>query len=268
MTKRLAVIVFTMFCLVPCSKAAFLNVKFCYEENEQAPYILGTDTVPHTEPGILVELVSEASKVAKIKPRFIRRPWLRCQKMVKLGQAQGLFAMIKTEPRLAHFKFPNLDHQYLLQGQYVIFYKRGPAARARMEQLAHQLLTRQPVTERLQHGLGAPLGYVFSGLLQQQKLLTEGVTQMPQALIMISKDRLDGFVADKYIGIKNLMAHKDGHHLAFTTTPVLVDAWYATFNKSFYQMQSKKIERFWQAVTSLRGKYQVRLENNTNDRPD
>ena len=237
-----------------------LAVTFCYEDNEQAPYLFGDQSVPKTNPGILVDLIRDASQQANITPRFIRRPWLRCQKMVQLGQVQALFAMIETPERLPLFQFPNNKQHYLMKGNYVIFYNPAFSEPAQMERVAQGLAQDQGVGHLLKFGLGAPRGYVVTKLLARHNALVEGVHLLPQGLNLLKKARLDGFVMDKFIGIEFVFKNRGEAQIAYSAKSVLVDYWYATFNRSFYEMRSRQVEKFWLALPELRQKYESRLE--------
>ena len=227
--------------------------------------MMGKEAHPSGHKGILLDILIEASSSVGITPRFIRRPWLRCQKLVLEGQAQSLFAMIKTPERAVQFQFPEKSSHYLFAGNYVIFYRADPKRRSIMEKTAFNIANNLPIPEAITHGFGAPHGYIVEGILRNKHVLAKNAYDMPTAIKLIRNDRLDGYVVDQHIGRANLMAPPNNLTITHTENLVLTDLWYAPFNRSFYLAHKEKIDRFWQELPKIRRKHEIKLAKLSKD---
>jgi len=244
------------------SKSTSANtVKFCYEEQELRPYLNGYQVMPPDEPGILLELIKQASKQAELNSRFIRRPWLRCQKMVLLGQAHSLFAMIKTPDRQLRYQFPNNPNNYLLRGDYVIFFHNKSHKQNYIENVAEQISRNEFNLHRPKFGFGAPRGYVITKRLEQLNLLANNAYDLTKAIKLMSNNRLDGFIIDRYIGLSILEKSPAALNIQNSKTVAYSDAWHVPFNKQYYARHKTQIDRFWSLLPALRKKYEAELAN-------
>ena len=207
----------------------------------------------------MVELINKAGQLAGFTTRFVRRPWMRCQKMVSLGQAHSLFAMIKTPNRQLRYQFPRNKNNYLFRGDYVIFYNKLHGNFDYIEQLAQQLNNNEVTLPLPKFGFGGPTGYVITKRLLAHGLLTKNVNKLPNAIRLMNKNRLDGFLIDKYIGLYQLQSNKDAQNITHSDTVAYSDLWYAPFNKQFYEKHKKEIDKFWSVLPELRNNFEQRL---------
>ena len=243
------------FVLMPISCFA-KNITVCYEDNNYPPYILNKLKSEHTPQGLLVEIILSAAKNVGITIEFIRRPWLRCQQMVKNNQAQALFAMIKTPERTNDFSFPKTEQQSLVTAEYGLFIKKkGPfdnkpqltALRDEKRFLDIAAYQKQKV-----FGLSAPNGYVVHRLLSQHQLVSEFDYRLGEGVLAVSNNRLDGYVVEKRIGLNAIARQKLTASVYWSDIIVLSDHWYIPFNNTYYQQNSAEVERFWQAISQVK----------------
>ena len=226
-----------------------LTVTFCFEDRNFPPYIF---SVPNSEQpkGLMLDLIMMSAKSADIKVKFISKPWLRCQKLVKENKANALFAMIQTSERSQVFAFPKSSHSkqaYLFKGKYAIFIqKNGPydLDKTQTPIIGKQGLNLDVYHPIAQFGLSAPLGYVVRKILEKHNVLSSLNLTPLQGLKFVANGKLDGFVIDRLIGMYLIKTLGLDHKLLATEQNLLETKWHAAFNKEFYQMHQNKINAF------------------------
>jgi len=229
-----------------------LEVTFCYEDRNFPPYIFSTSNNEQPK-GLMLDLISLSAKDAGITVKFITKPWLRCQKLVKQNQANALLAMIQTQQRSQVFAFPKIKKSkqaYLFKGEYAIFIqKNGPFD---LDKTKHLLINKNGLNLSVyyplaKYGLSAPLGYVVRKILEDKNVLSSLNLTPIQGLKFVANGKLDGFVIDRKIGIYLSKELQLDHKLMATKHSLLKTKWHAAFNKEFYQTHQKPIDNFWYA---------------------
>jgi polar amino acid transport system substrate-binding protein len=157
-----------------CIQAETITV--CFEDTDYPPFINANQQVNPIYGGLLIDIVNQAAKQSNIKMNFIRRPWLRCQKMVEDNQAQALFAMIKTPQRMEQFAFPSVKNHMLMKAKYHAFFKRDGAFSDQAIQdnltLTNGKLNIKQYKNKTLYGLSAPSGYVVKQFLRDNEILS------------------------------------------------------------------------------------------------
>ncbi|MEH6402547.1 MAG: transporter substrate-binding domain-containing protein [Sneathiella sp.] len=74
------------------SSVMSLELKFCAEDQNQSPYIVGNSSaIMEDLPGLVVEMVQLAGTRLKAKTVFLRAPWKRCLLLLERGAVDGVF---------------------------------------------------------------------------------------------------------------------------------------------------------------------------------
>lgn len=247
---KLASLVFILTLLPSLANAA--DVKVCLENIAYPPLIHGTDEVPEITPGTALEIAQLAAKRSGINLHFIRRPWARCLKMVKEGQIEALLPSIKTSERSKAFQFPNSNEEYIVTAPYHIFYPAISSHYDYLETLAasNNKGTLSPV--ELKYGLSAQYGYVARAELAKLGLLAKQDYDLDLALNMIAKNKLDGFVVMKSVGMHKAELLNLKRHIAVTAEPFMKEKLFLVFNRQYYKNNSEQINQFWQNINIAR----------------
>ncbi len=238
-TSSLSLYVVAIFTamLLPVSAYA-QSIKFCYEAEDFPPFLLGTETVPASNAGILVEIARAAAVDADLMPEFIRRPWKRCIKLLINGEVDGIFAAIYLPERENWGYFPKTkdnkidEKQRLWRVKYPVF----------------QLKTLPPIWNgktfsNLKRSIGTPLGYVTSKLLDEMGISVTTTHQPLQGLQLVSDGRIDGYIVEENIGAQLLNKHQIDN-LMVLSEPFLEADWFLPLSKQFYEAHTKKAKRF------------------------
>jgi len=207
------------------------DLTICHEANSYPPYIF---TLENNSTGLLVDIIKEAARLASIKLTLCSSPWLRCQKDVQSGQADALFAMVKTPEREKLYVFPpqGPDLYFLWQAQYPVFIGSD--------------IEFNPKTYKPNTGFGAPLGYVVTDLLKEKNWLSDYVYTPSEGLRMVALGKLDGYVVERLIGESLLDQLALSNNVQATETSLLNTNWYIPFNHSYYKENRLKVTEFWQ----------------------
>lgn len=83
-------------------QAAARELRLVYEE--YPPYEYSEDGQAQ---GINVDIIREACKRLQLTPRFLSVPWMRALRMVRGGDADGIFSLFSTAERLQFLYFPS-----------------------------------------------------------------------------------------------------------------------------------------------------------------
>lgn len=223
------------------------RVTFCYEEKSYPPYINVEADALLGNSGILVDMVKQATAELSIPVRFIRRPWLRCQKLVVEGRAQGLFAMIKTPERQTQYAFPpNNDSAIFVD--YPIFYPNNKTYQEKLAAFERAPAQFNAKTFDVVYGIAAPLGYVAYHKLAKLGLKSFEDYNVVQGLKLAANQRLDGYVVERRIGRQQLTILGLEEKVLITRASLVNDYWHVAFNLSFYQQHASLIDDFWLAL--------------------
>lgn len=234
------------------------KVTFCYEDINYPPYVYDFDGAETDPQGLLINIIRSAAKNANLPIQFIRRPWLRCQKMVKENQAQALFAMIKTPERTSLYAFPTDKYQTLMTVEYGLFIKRNGILdnKNTLSELAgvDNRLNFVNYKKHQEFGLSAPKGYVAYDILSVNKVLSNFDYILDDGLIAVAENRLDGYVVSKQIGLNKIMKYDLSNSIIWSQIILDTSDWYIPFNHEYYKRHKDKIEKFWFEIGNVKGK--------------
>lgn len=229
---------------VPFGSAESLRV--CYENQSYSPFLLGVDSTPQDNPGILLELILMAAGEVSVDVQFYRRPWKRCIADLKDGKSDALFAAIWKADREKWAVFPKAagrvdSSRSLWHVKYLVFVKRGTA------------LTFDGVNfTGLQHGLSAPIGYVANDKLSEMAALAPGSHDIENGLKLVSLGRMDGYVVETYIGRSTVSALGLNDSITVLPEPFLDADWFLPVSHNYYQQHQETAEALWSALARVR----------------
>lgn len=217
----------------------------CYEANHYPPYIFNKGGIPS---GILVDILEFASTKSNVNITLYSNSWTRCQQDVISGKAHALFAMVITPEREKVFSFPpskQLATWYMWEASYPIF---TPSS------LYFNIEEYTPLK-----GIGAPLGYVVWDILKKKEWLSPYQYEPIEGLKMLSLKRLDGYVVEKYIGLRLLQENNLTDKVTMNNYSLLNTKWYLSFNKEFYRDNRNTITHFWEEMAIKRKAIETEL---------
>ncbi|WP_218156539.1 hypothetical protein [Pseudoalteromonas denitrificans] len=244
--------------ILMCFFSEALEVTFCFEDIDLPPYAIDQDENNLAERGMLLHLIKLSAKKAGIEAKFIRNPWLRCQKLVRNNDAQSLFSMIQTDERSQLFAFPeqnNLEPYFLMQAEYALFVKVGGRfdlddSKSLLVDAEGLNLTKYKIYS--QFGLSAPFGYVAYEFLRKNKILTPVNLTPKQGFSLIINNKLDGYVIERRIGIEIAKSMQIEKLIKPSQFAVIKTYWHAPFNQVFYQQNKEQIDLFWSHFSGFR----------------
>ncbi len=231
-------------------------ISICYEEQDNFPYSYQSQAHNTRHQGLFIEIITKAAIKANLTINFIRRPWLRCQQMVRNNSAQALFSMIKTPDRMLAFSFPKNEENILISGQYKLFVKKGSVF-SQPQTLAllsdeQQRLNIKAYKQQKHYGLSAPTGYVVNQLIKQHKLNSVFEYQITEGMQAVAQGKLDGYVVESIIGIDHIYSHHLENEILMTDIVVAKENLYIPFNKKYYMRNKESIDNFWSYLPLIR----------------
>lgn len=244
------------FLLALSSPISAQSMTLCLEDVDYPPYAHGTDTIRAVNPGIMIEIVQDAAARAEVEISFIRRPWLRCQKLVAENKVHGLFAMIRSPEREKLFAFPSVEDHFLMEAEYAIFHHKRSNRVWRIEEIAESLASGKTITNYEGFGFGAPRGYQVEAMLRRHKLLATEATYLEKALPIIAKNRMDGFVIEKRVGQHIVNKHRYQKKIVPSSNSVAKSKWHVAINLDFYDKNPELIKKFWTHLSEARKAFQ------------
>ncbi len=229
---------------VPFGSAESLRV--CYENQSYPPFLLGVETTPQDNPGILLELIQMAAAEVSVDVQFYRRPWKRCIADLEYGKSDALFAAIWKADREKWAVFPKADGRVdssrsLWHVQYPIFVKRGTA-----------LTFDGVIFAGIQFGLSAPIGYVANDKLSEMAALAPGSHDIENGLKLVSLGRMDGYVVETYIGRSTVSTLGLNDSITVLPVPFLEADWFLPVSHNYYQQHQETAEALWSALARVR----------------
>ena len=233
-------LVITLAISTPAAAQTLLRI--CHEFNKYPPYIYQETK---ESKGILIDIVDRAAADSNVQIEFYARSWKRCQKDVVSGYAHALFAMILTEQRKNSFAFPpenKLSQWYMWLAQYPVFVPDG--------------VSFSEESYRINKGMGAPTGYVVRDMLERRQWLSPYQYEPEDGLKMLAKNKLDGYVVERLIGVNLLKNNRLMADVNVSSQVLLESRWFIPFNNQFYQENKSLVEQFWHNI----GKHRQQIE--------
>jgi polar amino acid transport system substrate-binding protein len=234
---------FLLFFLV-FSNSYAQSFKFCYEADTYYPFT--NDSTSKEKPGILVEIIKEASKRSGLNLSIYRSSWKRCMSDLKQGKADVIAAMIWTNERAKWAVFPIIDsrldsEKYVWKARYMIHKRKGSG-------LTWNGVSFNPKKAKI----SAPEGYVAYNKLKKLNNLPAKNFKATQALQLISKKRLDGFVLEELIGKTLVNKLNLSKTIVSLEKPMFETLWYAPLSSEFVYKNPVKAKTFFSEVKKVR----------------
>ena len=218
---------------------------FCLEDQNFAPFVIGVDVPEEGYWGIVPDLMMLTSIAIDRPIRFERKPWKRCQAEVKQGETDALAVFIYTEERAKWSVFPRtdsvLDDRYLYQSDYLIFTYPGSNITWDGKTLLPKSATIQSVP-----------GYVSDQRVQAMGFKPMASLQATNALKLIARQQLDGYILDAVVGKTLLKELALEDSVETIELPFMSHYWYIAFSKQSYAARADDIEAFWTALRTVR----------------
>lgn len=222
-----------------------MDLRVCYESSPYYPYL--NEDQSGRAPGILVEIIEEATKHIDINLVLYRSSWKRCLTDLKRGLADGIFAAIWSSEREEWASFPKdkngkLDvNRFLWKVNYKVHVRKDSKITWNGKQFSKSDIK-----------VSAPRNYIAFDLLEKLNVVPRIYYKASQGLRLVAKKRLDGFVIEEKIG-KNLLRK---HGLTKDVVPLKNNffeaIWYLPLSKKFYKKHSEIAEKLFTAINDSR----------------
>lgn len=220
------------------------EIRLCYEDVTVHPWITGD------RKGLVIQELQQVEKITKIKFKYIRLPWKRCQIDAQNGKLDGLIAASFTKERTNWGVYPTLKtgeldrSQRLHTDSFMVFITKGSPIRfkdGRFLNLGAQLI-------------GVQLGYSVGTDLEEQGYATHSSFSTAQDLIQaLNASVVTVAVLQKYATLKTLNDNpKLKHNIVALKPPFKVADQYLLFTKKFYSQYPEISNRIWKAIPMAR----------------
>jgi polar amino acid transport system substrate-binding protein len=220
------------------------EVRLCYEDVSVYPWITGDMK------GLVIQELLHVEKITKIKLKFIRLPWKRCQIDAKNGKLDGLIAASFTKERTQWGVYPTKKSGELNRNlrlhtdSFKVFTSKGSSIRfsnGRFENLG-------------KHLIGVQLGYSVGTDLEEQGYATHSSFSTAHDLLQALDSKVVKVaVLQNYETIKTL---KDNPWLKKNIIGqkhlFKVADQYLLFTKKFYSEHPEISKRLWNAIPTTR----------------
>jgi polar amino acid transport system substrate-binding protein len=222
--------------------AEIVTLRMCYEDQPYFPFLgeIGNDDDDY--PGILLEHINQAIGQLSLTSTMIRAPWKRCLKMLEHNEVDATFAAIYTPERERFARFPMANG-------------KPDSARA-IQHVEYPVFSRNQRPD-IWDGksfsstnlvVAAPLGYVAAEMLKKSGHDPDFNVPLVDGLKLVAKDRLDGFVVERFIGLKTMEFLKLSDELRPSGKPYLVADWFVILSHGFYKKYPELSEQFWTEI--------------------
>ncbi len=216
----------------------------CYEEHENPPYMMTTSTeMPAKNPGIIPEILINATKAVGLTPRFMRSPWKRCLRLLEQNKVDGIFASIYQKDREKIGRYPMVNDKEdtsrcLAKVDYALF----TSTKQSMPWDGDFIGERRPV-------VGAPLGYVVVKILKNKHNIEAETGSLPTiGLKLVSINRMDAYVVEKNVG-KSILIKTGLDKLVHPLDPPFVSYFlYFMISHKFYNESPEISEAIWDNI--------------------
>lgn len=220
------------------------EIKLCYEDVSVYPWITGDMK------GLVIQELQQVEKIAKVKFKYIRLPWKRCQIDAQNGKLDGLIAASFTKERTNWGVYPTkksteLDRNLRLHtDSFLVFISKGSPIRfenGRFENLENHLI-------------GVQLGYsVGTDLVEQGHAIHSSFSTAHDLIQALDASVVTVAVLQKYATIKTLNDNpKLKNNIVALKQPFKVADQYLLFTKKFYSSNQEISNRIWNAIPMAR----------------
>lgn len=220
------------------------EIRLCYEDVEVHPWITGDMK------GLVLQELIQVEKITKLKFKYIRLPWKRCQIEAQNGKLDGLIAASFTRERTAWGVYPTKKSGDLDRGMrlhtdsFMVFISKGSPVRfenGKFENLGNQLI-------------GVQLGYSVGSDLKDQGYQTHSSFSTAHELIeALSANTVTVAVLQKYATYKALEENpKLKSNIVGLKQPFKVADQYLLFTKKFHSDHPEISSKIWKAIPQAR----------------
>ena len=220
------------------------EIRLCYEDVSVHPWITGDMK------GLVIQELQQVEKIAKVKIKYIRLPWKRCQIDAQNGKLDGLIAASFTKERTNWGIYPTkksgeLDRDLRLHtDSFLVFISKGSPIRfenGRFQNLENHLI-------------GVQLGYsVGNDLVDQGYAIHSSFSTAFDLIQALDASVVTVAVLQKYATIKTLEDNpKLKNNIVALKQPFKVADQYLLFTKKFYSSNPEISNRIWNAIPMAR----------------
>lgn len=225
------------------------TLRVCYEDQDYLPYTKGSGNgadVALGKRGVLPDLVLLATEEVGLKAEFVSLPWKRCIQQLEYGQVDAIFAAIWLPERDKWGVFPKTDgqvnnHYRLWRVSYKIHLGRDSILSWDGNAFSH-----------VQHGIGAPLGYVAYKKLEAMGVLPPQNHLPDEGFRLLGLGRLDGYVIEQSIGEQLIRKQKLMDAVQVLEKDFLQADWYLPLSHQWYGQNTALARQLWQALSQMR----------------
>ena len=222
------------------------TLRICHEDKSYFPFLGVATDRDEAYPGILLEHIYGALGLLSLKSTLIKAPWKRCLKMLEHNEVDATFAAIYTPERERFARFPMANGKpdsarAIQQVEYPVFSQI---------QGAEIWNGKSFISENIV--VAAPLGYVAAAMLKKSSHSPAHNVSLTDGLKLIDKGRLDGFVVERFIGLKALESLKLSDRFRLSKKPYLVADWFVILSHGFYKDHPVLAEQIWTEIGASR----------------
>jgi polar amino acid transport system substrate-binding protein len=237
------------FCLLYLQSAAAAT--FCFDEpvenKQRQPLIVAGQPFygEHTAriATWLVEILPDAT--------FVNLPWQRCMHQVQTGRITGLLSIGWTQPRAHLFRFPQRDGKVddslaLYDAPYYIFVHRDSQVQWDGQRFVG-----------LKYGLLTFKGYVAEQRLRQLNALAPLELDMGQAIDLLVKGRIDGYVSPLGSTYQGFLQHPQFSQVRRLELPFFSMPLFLAFHPEYCLQKAEQCEKIWQHLANRRAEFRA-----------
>ena len=250
---RIILCLFTIQFLLSAGMASADEMRFCIENKQQPPLIIGnSDQLDSEAQGITVEITRQAARQVGLTPSFIRAPWKRCLLLLREGKVDAVFNGSFKWERLVYGVYPmrngNADpDRRITEISYSLYRRRGDAVTWDGQNFSG-----------LDGKVSAPLGYSIVGELRKQGLEVEESNSTELILQKLSLGRVSA-VAAQTITADAVLTSGRFPEIEKVSPPLVNKPYYVLISHHFMQDRRETALEFWRVVAGLRDQETGRL---------
>ena len=237
--------VFFLFCLnINYALSNTPEIRLCYEDVAVYPWITGDMK------GLVIQELQQVEKLTKLKFKYIRLPWKRCQIDAQNGKLDGLIAASFTKERTSWGIYPTksngeLDRNLRLHtDSFLVFITKGSPIRyenGRFENLGNNLIGVQ-----LGYSVGSDLRYQGYGIHSSFSTPNDLLEALNASVVTVA-------ILQNHATTKALQDNpKFKSNIVDLKRPFKVADQYLLFTKKFYADHPEIANKVWKAIAVAR----------------
>lgn len=216
------------------------------------------DTPGDTVPAVAVKVAGQqiygehtarvASWILQLMPQatFVHLPWQRCLSHARAGKVSGLLSIGYTAERAVWYQFPLRDGMpdpalALYEVPYDIYVHRDSPLQWDGERF-----------DGLQYGLITIKGYLAEQKLRELNALSPLPLDIQQAVGLVAKGRIDGFVLPPGTTVQQFRKTADFALIRQLKKPLFTMPLYLAFYPGFCQAAPARCQQIWQHLAAQR----------------